>query len=396
MTRILVADDSSSTRLVLKKLLTSWGYEMVEADDGRPAWDILQGENPPRIAILDWNMPEVDGVYVCQRLAERRDGPFIYSILLTSMSDKEDLAFALQNGAHAFLGKPVHPEVLRSSIVVGLRLVEADDRLNTYAHEMERLARDRAQQLVHTERLATLGTLAAGVAHEINNPLTYISGTAETMRLSWKTIEPILRAARERGEGDQKKLDAILRSLPRDFDCLREGSRRIAGIVARMREYSRKGGEEKRPIDLRECVRAALELTHSRLKHKLDVLTELPEGPPPLKADPQQIEQVLINLFANAADAHQGEQKGRLLVRLSQSGGWARLVVEDDGPGIPPDKLDSIWDPFYTTKPSGEGTGLGLSISKGLIEDHGGHIWAENRSGGGARFIIELPLMTAG
>lgn len=138
--KVLVADDSPTTRFALRKNLRDWGYEVVEAADGEEAWQALNQDDPPRIAVLDWMMPGIDGVVICKRLHERQGGPFIYTILLTSRSDKQDLIFALANGAHNFQSKPTSPEELRSHVSVGRRLVEADDKLKEYAAEMERLA----------------------------------------------------------------------------------------------------------------------------------------------------------------------------------------------------------------------------------------------------------------
>ena len=138
--KVLVADDSPTTRFALRKNLLDWGYEVVEACDGEEAWSALRGEDPPRIAVLDWMMPDLDGVDIAKRLNDQDGGPFVYTILLTSRTDKQDMVFALENGAHNFQSKPIAPEELRSHVNVGRRLVEADDKLKEYAAEMERLA----------------------------------------------------------------------------------------------------------------------------------------------------------------------------------------------------------------------------------------------------------------
>lgn len=138
--KVLVADDSPTTRFALRKNLCDWGYEVTEAADGEEAWAQLTGEDPPRIAILDWMMPGVDGVTICRRLHEQGDDPFIYRILLTSKSDKEELIYALENGAHNFQSKPITPEEIRSHVTVGRRLVESEDKLKQFASEMELLA----------------------------------------------------------------------------------------------------------------------------------------------------------------------------------------------------------------------------------------------------------------
>ncbi len=138
--KILIAEDDSMTRLALRKNLKRWGYDVLETKDGAEAWDMLSAEEPPRIAILDWMMPGMEGIDICRLLHESEKIPFVYTILLTTRADKEDIVAALDSGAYDFLSKPVHSAELRSRIAVGVRLVEADDKLREYAGEMERLA----------------------------------------------------------------------------------------------------------------------------------------------------------------------------------------------------------------------------------------------------------------
>ncbi|MCU0664066.1 MAG: diguanylate cyclase [Myxococcota bacterium] len=138
--KVLIADDSPTTRFTLRKNLADWGYEVIEACDGDEAWKALLGPNPPRIAIIDWVMPGIEGVEICRRLSGRLGGPLIYTILLTAKTEREELIYALENGAHNFQSKPIAPEELRSHVAVGKRLVEADDKLKEYTAQMELLA----------------------------------------------------------------------------------------------------------------------------------------------------------------------------------------------------------------------------------------------------------------
>ncbi|MCP4110253.1 MAG: diguanylate cyclase [Desulfobacteraceae bacterium] len=138
--KLLIADDDSMTRIALRKNLQKWGYEIAEAKDGAEAWDILCAEKPPRIAILDWMMPEMEGTEICHCLQKSEKHPFIYTILLTVKRDRDDIVEGLDSGAHDFLSKPVHASELRSRIGVGVRLVQAEDRLRDYAEKMEQFA----------------------------------------------------------------------------------------------------------------------------------------------------------------------------------------------------------------------------------------------------------------
>ena len=173
--RILVADDSPTTRFALRKNLLDWGYEVVEAADGEEAWEALRGEDPPRIAVLDWMMPGLDGVDIAKRLHDRKGGPFVYTILLTSRTDKQDLVFALENGAHNFQSKPISPEELRSHVNVGRRLVEADDKLKEYAAEMERLATtDSLTGILNRRRFLSLGEQERERARRYGRPTSLL------------------------------------------------------------------------------------------------------------------------------------------------------------------------------------------------------------------------------
>ncbi len=138
--KVLIADDERITLIALKRHLEKWGYEVVKAGDGREAWNTICEDDPPRIALLDWMMPEMEGIEICERIQKSDKLPFIYTILLTTRRDKEDIVNALDSGAHDFLSKPVHTGELRARIAVGVRLVEAKNEVNEYAKKMERLA----------------------------------------------------------------------------------------------------------------------------------------------------------------------------------------------------------------------------------------------------------------
>ena len=135
--KILVAEDDAMTRLALTKNIEKWGYEVVAVEDGQKAFDLLNREGAPRLAILDWIMPEMEGIEICRELGRRTDSPLIYTILLTIKKEKDDIVQALDCGAHDFLSKPVHVGELRSRVAVGVRLLEAEDKIVNYAREIE-------------------------------------------------------------------------------------------------------------------------------------------------------------------------------------------------------------------------------------------------------------------
>jgi C4-dicarboxylate-specific signal transduction histidine kinase len=237
--------------------------------------------------------------------------------------------------------------------------------------QLEQLKRTQAQ-LVHAEKLSAVGQLASGVAHEINNPLTTILGQTH-MLLS----QP----------------NGVTEHVRDRLGIIADETARAARIVQNLLMFSRHYPAERRPCLLEDQVRRVLDLKAYQLEQDdVEVVTEL-EPCPPVRADEHQLQQVLLNLVQNAHQAMAKNGGTRILtVRLSVEGERALITVLDTGPGIDADVLPRIFDPFFTTKPPGEGSGLGLSVSYGIVAEHRGRLWAENRPGGGAAFYVELPI----
>jgi two-component system NtrC family sensor kinase len=226
-------------------------------------------------------------------------------------------------------------------------------------------------QLLQAEKMSAIGQLVGGMAHEINNPLASIL----------MNMELLLTEAK-----DPSQLETLT--------AIKTETDRAAQIVRNLLTYVRGQGSSRAMVDLRESIRSAYALRRNQLlNQQIEVEVDLPTTPAMLSGNTVNLQQVLMNLLVNAEHAirsHRG--KGHVWIRLEVNGGTAIITVDDNGPGIPPELLSRIFDPFYTTKPEGEGTGLGLSVSAGIIADHHGKIAAVERPGGGARFILELPL----
>jgi C4-dicarboxylate-specific signal transduction histidine kinase len=167
-------------------------------------------------------------------------------------------------------------------------------------------------------------------------------------------------------------------------------------MVRSLKDYARKNKTAEGLCDINQCVRNALDLCANAVKHHVTVETELAPKLPSVMGDSQEIDQVFVNLFINAADAMKANGNGTLHIRTHSEETAVRIVVEDTGPGLPEEMMEEIWKPFFTTKGPDQGTGLGLSIVRGIIESHKGRIVAENRPSGGARFIITLPCADPG
>ncbi len=231
----------------------------------------------------------------------------------------------------------------------------------------ERLLEDKVLQ---REKLAAVGQLVSGIAHELNNPLTAVTGYAQ-----------LLASAELPAELREKTVR------------LRQEAERAGRIVSNLLLFARGGKAEKQLVRVGDVLERSLSLRAYELKvENIEVIRELPADLPPVLADPHQLEQVFLNILLNAEQAIlSARNRGRITLRAGAERGRVRLRFSNDGPGIAPDLLPHIFDPFVTTKPAAEGTGLGLYISRTIVREHGGDILAESGAGGGATFVVELP-----
>ncbi|PRC93361.1 ATP-binding protein [Solimicrobium silvestre] len=261
------------------------------------------------------------------------------------------------------------------------------------------------EQLVQSEKLASIGQLAAGVAHEINNPIGYIFSNFTTLENyisqlfemihAYENVEQHITAASVIAEIKDIKEKIELEYLKEDIPELmlqsKEGIGRVRKIVQDLKDFSRiDSNQEWQWSNLHEGMNSTLNIVNNEIKYKADVIKEFGDIPD-VECLPSQINQVIMNLVMNATHAI-GAERGRIVIRTSRENDNAKIVVEDNGSGIPKDILSKIFDPFFTTKPIGKGTGLGLSLSYGIIQKHNGHIEVVSELGKGTSFIITLPI----
>ena len=230
------------------------------------------------------------------------------------------------------------------------------------------------EQLIQSEKMSAIGQLVSGVAHELNNPLAGISAFAQLL-LAEKRFPPDQRTAAE---------------------TIYSEARRASRIVQNLLTFARQHKAEKGPAAINQVLDDTLELRGYELRVRgIDVRREYDEALPDTMGDAHQLQQVFLNLITNAEQAMERAEgrHHRLTVRTRRSGDAIRIEIEDTGSGVPANLLERIFNPFFTTKPTGHGTGLGLSISLGIVREHEGRIWAENAAQGGARFVVELPVI---
>jgi two-component system sensor histidine kinase HupT/HoxJ len=254
-------------------------------------------------------------------------------------------------------------------------------------------------QLVHSEKMASLGRLVAGVAHELNNPISFVLGNVYALQRYGARLREYLDALHggaspEALAGLRRalRIDRLLDDLQPLLEGTREGAERTRDIVAGLRRFSAADRDENTDFDLAEIIERSVhwvvKATGSRIAVRFEPTTALP-----VCGSPGQMQQVMVNLVQNAIDSTDARgAQARLDIDATCRGQTLRVVFRDNGPGFAPEALSRVFDPFYTTKPVGKGTGLGLSISYGIVERHGGHLEAANAEGGGAMLTLTLPL----
>jgi signal transduction histidine kinase len=392
---ILIADDDSVSRRLLQNYLQKWGYQVTAAQDGAEAWRLFEGGIFPMV-ITDWMMPEIDGSGLIRRIRASRRTGYVYAILLTAKTQKEDVVEGMEAGADDFLTKPFDRDELRVRLRAGERIIRLESHL-----------RETQAALVQSEQLASLGRLAAGVAHEINNPISYVINNLATLRRETQSAlklldkygegqaalahtEPELAAEVTRLE-EEMDLSYFRQNLGGMFDSSADGLRRIRSIVQDLRDFARLDEAEFKEVDLNDALKSTLvALRHELDQNAIRVNTTL-EGLPPVACQPAKINQVFLNVLRNAIQA--SAREGLIEVRSRRDGENAVLVeIADQGGGISPEHLPHIFEPFFTTKPVGCGTGLGLSVSFGIVREHNGSLDVESAVGRGSIFRIRLPL----
>ena len=356
--RILIVEDDPDLRGVLFDELADRGNDVIEARDGAEALDQMR-EHHPDVVVFDLLMPKMDGWQF--RLAQRLD-PALARTPVVAMSASAT-ASAQAVDADVYLAKPFAAGAL----------VRAIDDVVTASHH-----RDELERAAHRDRLASLGTLAAGLAHEINNPLTYVLLDLATAQKLLPTVGL-----------DDPRMDHM-RALLKQAE---QGVDRIRNVVRSVRILAQAERAKPEPLDVRGVVQSALAIVIHDVRSRARLITKFGEVPW-VFAEETQLGQVFLNLFLNAIQAipEGAPEKNEIRVSTSTDDSGAAVVeIGDTGEGIPDHLLPRIFEPFFTTKPVGQGSGLGLSISHGIVASFGGVITVESQEGKGTTVRVALP-----
>lgn len=268
---------------------------------------------------------------------------------------------------------------------------EAESKLETYAVKLEEMVKQRTMQLMHSNRLASLGVFAAGMAHEVNNPNSFILGNAQFLQQFCELAKPILE--RHGHEDESGRLNNFICEIGETIHGIVDGSKRISTIIDSLKTYSRDGSGDKMECRVIDTVNDAAKILNHKLKHGVSLQLSIPADIV-ICADRQQMSQVFVNLFNNAIEAMEQakiEDGKTITVNSKTVNDHVWIYVMDNGPGIPDEVSVKIFDPFFTTKGKANGTGLGLSIVNGIIRDHQGQITIQTNKEKHTTFLLVLP-----
>jgi len=367
--RLLLVDDEDNFRQTLAKRLAKKGIPPEQAESGEKALSILEKKEMD-VVVLDVNMPGMDGIEVLRHIKKKHPGTEV--IFLTGHAATQDGVDGIKRGAFDYLSKPVEFEHLLSKIKQAYdKVVREEEKLR----EAE-FRKKMRQQMATTEKLASLGTLAAGVAHEINNPLAIINESAGWLKLIINREEMAQMPRKQDFEMALNKIET--------------GVDRAKRITHQLLGFAKKDDSVLVEINLGDLADEAVQLVHREATNKdIEIVQETQPDIGTIWSDPYQLRQVLINLLTNAI--HATGSGGRITIIIEALNGEINLTVQDNGQGIPKENLDKIFEPFFSTKSPGKGTGLGLFVTRGIVEKLCGTIEVESRLGHGTRFCIRLP-----
>ncbi len=466
---ILIVDDTQENLYSLEVLLDSPELSIIQANSGNEALSIVLDYDFALI-LLDVQMPGMDGFETAELLRANSKTKHIPIIFVTAISKEQKHVFkGYDAGAVDYLFKPLEPEILLGKVQVFVdsykqrRVLEDTSRqlqvkvedLKILTNHLEELVEERTielqqtneqlhleiedhkrseeklknsrnelektleelkntqAQMLQSEKMVSIGQLAAGVAHEINNPTAFVSSNLNTLFEYQEDISSLIKEYRELFAETKKlveeneifmpikdnlisieafekdvDIDFTLEDIPLMLKETQEGTARIKKIVIDLKDFSHPGEDEAGYANINQCLDSTLNIVRNEIKYKATVFKEYADLPE-VKCYYQQLNQVFVNLLVNAAQAI--EEKGEIKVTTRSIGEEIEIIIADTGNGISEDNLSRIFDPFFTTKEIGKGTGLGLNVAYNIIQKHMGSIKAESTLGEGTHFIIRLP-----
>ncbi|WGV28582.1 sensor histidine kinase [Halotia branconii] len=410
---ILVVDDNPANLQVLSSFLDESSFEVWAARSGEKALLRLDNDHLPDLILLDVMMPGIDGFETCQRLKSDPRVQDIPIIFMTALSETTDKVKGLRLGAVDYITKPFQYEEVLVRIEHHLQLRNLTKNLIAKNAELQMTQ----TQLIQAEKVATLGQLAAGIAHEVNNPLNFIAGNLTFVKNYVQDIVNLINLYQKHLPNPPTEiqnaikvtdLNYLLSDLSRIMQSMKLGTDRVTEIVSSLNNFSRHREAGKKLANLHEGLESTLLILGHRLKPNaycpaIEIVKEY-GNLPPVECYPGELNQVFMNLICNAIDAIEEKQKklafsesyqhpGVIKIKTEAIGDHVIIKIADNGLGLNEADETKIFDAFYTTKPIGKGTGLGLSIVYQIVvTNHHGKLTYYSKFYEGVEFIIELPI----
>jgi signal transduction histidine kinase len=405
-TCILVVDDDEDNRQLLRRILERQGYAVTLAASGPECLELMEHYRFD-LVLLDVMMPGLSGFEVLSRIRENPEMRSVPVVVVSALGESSAAIRCLKMGAEDYLPKPFDPVLLKARIGASLERKRLRDKEARYAHDLESALvelRGAKDKLVVQEKLASLGALTAGIAHELKNPLNFITNFASLSCDLARDLERELA----KPQPDPAEIHGLLQTLRENLTRVETHGMRADHIVRGMLQHSYGQAGHREPTDVNSLVEEALNLAYHGMRAQnssfnVAIERRLAAGLPLIPVIAQDISRVLVNILNNAFYAVEEKRKSGLpayapTIRATTRdfGDSIEIVLEDNGPGIPAPIAQKIFDPFFTTKPAGAGTGLGLSISYDIVvRSHGGELssetTSENEPGSFARFRVVLP-----
>ena len=433
MTKILIIDDEEPIRELLGQILEKNGYACTLAANAAQARECLKKQDF-ELVVSDIRMPGESGLDLIRYvLAEHPDTA---ALMVSALDNSSTAETALEIGAYGYIIKPFDSRGVLISVSNALRRRQLEIDNRAYRENLEQMVQERTAalkknkeelehtlarlkeiqaQMIQSEKMASIGQLAAGVAHEINNPTGFIGSNLNTLLEYQRDIGKLIKQYRQlltdlkdivtREEGwaaiseqlegivalqAETDIDFILDDVPDLIGESQDGTERLKRIVADLKDFAHPGKDKLESADINRCLESTLNVVWNELKYKATVTKEYGDLPLVVECYPHQLNQVFMNLLVNAAQAI--ENKGEIKIVTQALDGQVEIRISDTGSGIPKENLSKIFDAFFTTKEVGKGTGLGLNVAYKIIQKHKGTIDVESEVGKGTTFTIRLQI----
>jgi two-component system, NtrC family, sensor kinase len=407
---IMLIDDTPGNLRLLENVLSQRGLDVRPFTSGKMAIKAAENERPD-LVLLDIMMPEMDGFEVCRQLKENEQLKDIPVIFISAMSETLDKIKAFSSGGVDYVTKPFQLEEVTARVETHLKLRQIQVELNQKTQKLQQTVNElklTQKQLIQSEKMASLGVLTAGIAHEINNPVNYINASTLGLKIKLKPIIAWLNQLDDIQDLDtfkqlktQLKSQECLEAIHELTTNISTGVERTVDIIKGLRAFSRVDQDDKKMANIHEGIDSTLILLRSQYKDTICIKKDY-GSIPEIMCFPGKINQVLMNVLKNAVDAIVGKknsnQQEKICIQTSLvdigSKQHIKIKISDTGIGISDDVLARIFDPFFTTKAVGQGNGLGMYISLGIIESHEGKIEIISKVEFGSEVIITLPVKT--